>query len=237
MREVDFDTGATALYEAIGVSDWDAASKTCQSKPIEAETWVVRRESERRDNIDEDGGNIDASNDGSILWRFLPLHSACARRPPSSFVSDLLQAYPEAASLKDESGMYPLHYACGNRASKNVIKQLLECFPEATGEADPSGMLPLHYIAQFGPSEEGIVELLLAHHNGVLSLNAEERNPMDLCREGNFAGWQAVLAEMENQLQENNQNESVNSHSIKKKLNLSSEKGDEGIDHPHDREG
>ena len=185
MPEVDFDVNVTDLYDAIYKSDWGAASAAVRSNPIEAETWVVRREA------DDEGSN-------NILWRFLPLHSACARRPPSSFVRDLLIAYPPAASFKDMSGMYPLHYACANRASKSVIEQLIECYPQAAKESDPTQqMLPLHYCAQWGPSEDGILELLLdVYGEGVTTINGEGMSPLDLCREANFDGWEEVLMAM-----------------------------------------
>lgn len=191
MHEVDFDINSP-LYDAIGTSDWDAASHACQCNPIEAETWVVRRDGEPKNK--EGYEDDDPAATDNILWRFLPLHSACARRPPPSFLRDLLEAYPEAASLKDASGMYPLHYACGNRASKHVIEQLIECFPQAVRESDPQGMLPLHYIAQWGPSEDGIVEALLGvFAKGVMVLNEDRMSPVDLCGEGNFDGWEDVL--------------------------------------------
>ena len=192
MAEVDFDRNVTSLYDAIVKSDWDKASHACRRSPIEAKTWVVRRDPERREG---------AGGDDDILWRFLPLHSACARRPPLKFVIDLLNAYPDAARAKDESGMYPIHYACGNRASKSVIKELVECFPRALQEADPQGMLPLHYIAQWGPSEDGVVELLMdVCAEGALALNSERMSPLDLCREANYDDWEKVLAVMEDKV-------------------------------------
>ena len=192
MAEVDFDRNVTSLYDAIVKSDWDKASHACRHSPIEAKTWVVRRDTERRKG---------AGGDGDILWRFLPLHSACARRPPLKFVIDLLNAYPDAARAKDESGMYPIHYACGNRASKSVIKELVECFPRALQEADPKGMLPLHYIAQWGPSEDGVVELLMdVRAESALALNSESMSPLDLCKEANYDDWGKVLAVMEDKV-------------------------------------
>jgi hypothetical protein len=188
MAEVDFDRNVTSLYEAIGTSDWDKASNVCRRNPIEAKTWVVRRDPDRRESAD---------GEKNILWRFLPLHSACARRPPSSFVIDLLDAYPDAAGAKDEAGMYPIHYACGNRASKSVIKELVECFPRALREADPQGMLPLHYIAQWGPSEDGIVALLMKfYEEGASALNSEGMSPLDLCREANYDDWEKVMKDL-----------------------------------------
>ncbi|KAL7428117.1 hypothetical protein ACHAXH_003258, partial [Discostella pseudostelligera] len=196
MPEVDFDVNVTPLYDAIGNCDWDAASDACRRNPIEAKTWVVRREARPGDS-DWDGQGNDMSA-VKILWRILPLHSACARNPPSSFVSQLIVAYPDAAAQKDHSGMYPLHYACGNRASRDVIKQITENFPRAVREADPQGMLPLHYIAQWGPSEDGIVEVLLnVHAEGIAALNGDGMSPLDLCRESDYEDWEKVLSEME----------------------------------------
>jgi hypothetical protein len=194
MAEVDFDKNVTSLYDAIGKSDWDKASHACRCNPIEAKTWVVRRDYESREGAD---------GEGNILWRFLPLHSACARRPPSSFVIDLLNAYPYAARAKDESGMYPIHYACGNRASKSVIEELVARFPRALHEADPQGMLPLHYIAQWGPSEDGVVELLMnVYAEGALALNNEGMSPLDLCKEANYDDWETVFAVMEEKVKD-----------------------------------
>ena len=194
MREVDAAVNTTQLYNAIVNSDWEEASHACHCNPIEAKTWVVRRDTKPKDSDDDDASQ---TND-SILWRFLPLHSACARRPPSTFLRDLLAAYPKAASLKDESGMYALHYACGNRASKRVIELLVECFPQAVRETDPNGMLPLHYVAQWGPSEGGTVELLIdAYVEGAMAVNDEGMSPLDLCREGNYDGWEEVAMVME----------------------------------------
>ena len=164
-----------ALYDAIGKSDWDEATLACKRNPIEAQTWVRTEES-----------------------RFLPLHSACARRPPASFVFDLIEAYPEAVQAKDDSGMLPLHYACGNRASKSVIELLLSPYPHAAQETDPQGMLPLHYIAQWGPSEDGVVELLMnVFAEGALMLNFEGKSPLDLCQQANYDGWEKIYALME----------------------------------------
>jgi hypothetical protein len=164
-----------SLYDAIGKSDWDEATIAVRRNPIEAQTWVRREES-----------------------KFLPLHSACARHPPSSFVFDLIEAYPEAVQSKDDSGMLPLHYACGNRASKAVIELLLSPYPHAAQEADPQGMLPIHYVAQWGPSQDGVVESLMnAFAEGALMLNFEGKSPLELCEQANYDGWENIYALME----------------------------------------
>lgn len=88
--EVNYENNVTALYEAISNSQWDIALETLQSSPQEARTWVVRYKED--------------STKG-IMWRFLPLHSACARQPPNAVISSLLQAYPEGAGSCDDQGM------------------------------------------------------------------------------------------------------------------------------------
>ena len=87
--EVDFDGGATALYKCITEEDWPEAMSAVEKSPREARTWVVRRD----------------PDSGSISWKFLPLHSACARRPPLDVVTALLDAFPEAAEKVDDQGM------------------------------------------------------------------------------------------------------------------------------------
>lgn len=88
--EVNYDNNVTALYQAISNSQWDVALETLQSNPQEARTWVVRYKED---------------NTKGIMWRFLPLHSACARQPPNSVLSSLLQAFPEGAGSCDDQGM------------------------------------------------------------------------------------------------------------------------------------
>ena len=88
--EVNYDNNVTALYQAISNSQWDVALETLQNYPQEARTWVVRYKED---------------NTKGIMWRFLPLHSACARQPPNSVIASLLQAYPQGAGSCDDQGM------------------------------------------------------------------------------------------------------------------------------------
>ncbi|KAL9187166.1 hypothetical protein ACHAXT_010886 [Thalassiosira profunda] len=155
---VDYDENVTPLYEHIGHSEWDAAASRCSSHPAEAATWVVRH---RRD---ADGTKALVGGQHDILWRFLPVHSACALNPPPAFLRTLLQAYPDGARTLDDQGMLPLHYACGARCSREVLYLLLMRFPQAALKEDPNGMLPLHYLAQWGPregrGESGVVDMV-----------------------------------------------------------------------------
>ena len=168
--EVDYDHDITRLYEAITNEDWDEAIDAVKSAPAEARTWVVRHHP-----------------DGEIMWRFLPLHSACARQPPVELVSALLDAYRPAASTCDDQGLYPLHYAAGNQASSAVIKTLLLNHPDATAEADPTGMLPLHYLAKWGPSDKLCLDiLLLTNQKAALDKTEEGETALELALEGEY---------------------------------------------------
>lgn len=43
----------------------------------------------------------------------LPIHAACALRPPSSFIETLAKLYPVSLAEKDKKfGRVPLHVAC-----------------------------------------------------------------------------------------------------------------------------
>jgi hypothetical protein len=95
------------------------------------------------------------------MWRFLPLHSACARQPPTEIVSALIRAYPQGAGCCDDQGIYPLHYAAGNQASTDVIRSLIFAYPPAAGLADPQGMFPIHYMSQWGPSESDVIGIIV----------------------------------------------------------------------------
>jgi hypothetical protein len=179
--EVDYDKNLTELYQAITDQKWDRAVQVCRSDPVQAATWVVRH----------------YEDDDEIMWRFLPIHSACARQPPAYVVQALLKAYPDGAKCVDDQGMYALHYACGNQASRDVVRLLLVNFPEAATLADPRGMLPIHYLACWGPSSVAVVDMLLVAHSDVVNVRDEEGNtPLDLAKEGDYPDRDAVVASL-----------------------------------------
>ena len=100
---VDYDENVTGLCEHIGNSNWEAATKRCEQYPTEAATWVVRYQR------DAHGNKLlnPATNTPEVLWRFLPIHSACALNPPISFLSTLLKAYTNSTRTLDDQGMLP----------------------------------------------------------------------------------------------------------------------------------
>jgi len=180
--EVDFDENNTDLYEAITNCAWDAALEALERSPTEARTWVVRYHEGTKD----------------VMWRFLPLHSACARKPPTAVVSALIIAYPEAAKSVDDQGMHPLHYACGNQASREVIRLLLVANPQAAKQTDPRGMLPIHHLASWGPSSISIIDMVLVANRNVKEVTDIDGNtPLDLAKEADHNEKDKVIQALE----------------------------------------
>ncbi|VEU41867.1 unnamed protein product [Pseudo-nitzschia multistriata] len=178
--EVDFHENITDLYNAITESNWEEAMRAVKKNPDEAKTWVVRK------HEDDPTKN---------MWRFLPIHSACARQPPAGLIKALLAAYPTGARSVDDQGMYALHYAAGNQASREVIRALLMAFPDAAKLTDPRGMLPIHYIACWGPSSISVVDMILVANRNISDCKDEDGNtPSDLAKEGDYRERNAVVA-------------------------------------------
>ena len=180
--EVDYATNPTRLYESIQSSDWTSASRAIRLYPEQASTWVVRRD-----------------DNGDIVWRFLPLHSALARNPPSDFIDALVAAHPGALGEKDVSGMLPLHYAAGNRCSRDIMEMLLSGDAASVWEVDGNGMTPLHYVGAYG-CDEGVVELMLdaAHEGGdarglIEMKDSQGMTPFRLAEQGEYRGKDQVL--------------------------------------------
>lgn len=168
--EVDFDRNVTELYSSIQKSEWDIAIAIAKQSPDQARTWVVRYHP-----------------NNEIMWRFLPLHSAAAKNPPSAVISALINAYREGSQRKDDQGMLPIHYACGNQASLEVIRQLLYANSAGSSTPDPNGMLPIHYLAQWGPSSMETLQLLLnADKHAAFAKDIENCNPLDLALQGEY---------------------------------------------------
>lgn len=170
--EVDYDNKVTDLYHYISLSQWEDAYSAIKRNPVESKTWVIRY------NEDDKNG---------IMWRFLPLHSACARQPPDYIVKALIDSYPSATELSDDQGKYALHYAAANRASADVIRLLLEAHPKSATTSDPDGKLPLHWMALEGPSEVNAVQILAVATKKLVDIMDDDGyTPLDYAQSGNY---------------------------------------------------
>ena len=100
-RECDFDKDPSELYLQLQKKDWEGAIARSVTDPVEACTWVVRKEF-----------------DGKLRWRLLPLHAAIIFKAPEEVIEALLGAYPRGAECKDDQGMLPLHLAFRNGSAE-----------------------------------------------------------------------------------------------------------------------
>ncbi|KAL3776999.1 hypothetical protein HJC23_006774 [Cyclotella cryptica] len=221
------------LYESIQQSDWKSASRALRLYPEEASSWVVLLHPPHPDERDHEGGTPTTTT-MMTTQRFLPLHSALARNPPITFVRALMEAYPAGVREKDGTGMLPLHYACGNRCCLEILQLLLLSssslrgeeegggvggmvgYDEAVWDEDVNGMTPLHYVASWGPSELGVVELLLRAAEStsggaqrtvrelILQKDVRGMTPLALAREAEYDGREEVVAVMERWLNGSN---------------------------------
>lgn len=98
---------------------------------------------------------------GMLLLHWAALCSGC-----SSVASLLIDAYPEAVHLTDNSehDLLPLHYAVMGTAHADVMRVLLEAYPDAI--EIPSRMdkeMPLHIAVDLNASDAVVILLIDAH--------------------------------------------------------------------------
>ena len=140
--ETDYDLGPTALYTFIENKHWESAIERARTTPMEAQTWISRREPE---------------NPNKIRWRLLPLHATCVFRAPLSLIEALIQAYPEAPKSIDDQGMLPIHLACRNGASRGVVMTLLNANPDSINTKDKKGRTPLNLVENSNSQNKDVV--------------------------------------------------------------------------------
>mmetsp|Transcript_13061 Transcript_13061/g.30780 ORF Transcript_13061/g.30780 Transcript_13061/m.30780 type:complete len:613 (-) Transcript_13061:1593-3431(-) len=128
--EVNYDEGPTELYRRIEDKDWEGALSRLETHPMEAKTWVSRRE----------------QRSIKIRWRLLPLHATCIFRAPLGLIEALIEVYRDGPQMKDDQGMLPVHLACRNGGSKGVILALLTGFPDSLRVKDRKGRTPLELV-------------------------------------------------------------------------------------------
>lgn len=149
--EVDYDNGATNLYQQIEEKNWDRAISRIDAAPFEAKTWVCRHEH---------------SNPKKLRWRLLPLHATCVFRSPLSVIESLISAYPDGPKMRDDQSMLPVHLACRNGASKGVVLTLLKAFPESISVRDRKGRTPYDFVdASQSQNREAVIFALKKFKN------------------------------------------------------------------------
>lgn len=94
----------------------------------------------------------------------LPLHVALTTQDDISafMIIELLQAYPESASIRNGSGLLPLFLACKKpKVHSSIIKSILNCNTKATTQK-PYGSTPLHLLTYTGSGHVDAIKYILA---------------------------------------------------------------------------
>jgi hypothetical protein len=75
-----------------------------------------------------------------------PLYAAIVRGAPIKVVTALLEAYPDATTIRNCCDDLPCHSACLYGISSEGMKMLLRYSPAAASESNIDGMTPMHYL-------------------------------------------------------------------------------------------
>lgn len=105
-------------------------------------------------------------------YGFTPLHIACYEKTEAaevdptdrvSIVQQLVEAYPEGITCRDNKGWMPLHVSA-RTGTMAMVKTLLELSPKAAAAPDKDNRLPIHLVCLNNNGEErdvaGIAEAL-----------------------------------------------------------------------------
>jgi hypothetical protein len=75
-----------------------------------------------------------------------PLHVAIRSSAPVEVVTALLEAYPDATTIRNDNNDLPCHSACYAGISSEGMKMLLRCNPDAAGEINIDGKIPMQCL-------------------------------------------------------------------------------------------
>ena len=105
-----------------------------------------------------------------------PLHR-CLRNfksRPDGFILTLIEAYPEAASIKTSGNETALHFACFSSFSLATVQRLYQLYPESVNGRNDHGRMPLHLACQSKYASLEIIKFLL-------QTSPEAAQSRDLC--------------------------------------------------------
>lgn len=146
-KGLNYDEGATMLYNLIEEREWKAVVVRATKTPLEAATWIYRRE-----------------KDGERLrWKQLPLHAAIVFGANEVVVHALLRSFPEAAEMTDDQGMLPVHLAFRHNANEEIIDMLLKIYPEGANLRDRKGRVPITLVRVSDDGESSSLRSYMAN--------------------------------------------------------------------------
>jgi hypothetical protein len=100
----------------------------------------------------------------------LPLHVACRKGAPVEVVTALLEAYPDATTIRNCLKQLPCHVACLYGISSEGMKMLLRCNPDAADAINQYGNTPMHCLKKipwqlFANEKEQVMNDLEQHRS------------------------------------------------------------------------
>lgn len=119
------------LHDHLRAEDWTLATSLLGSHPRLASAW----------------SRVDRLYGGRHGGEVMPIHAACALRPPPAFVGGLCDLMQPGGLLERERGFErtPLHVACRSLAGSGVVRVLCEREPRGVVERDSLRRVPIHY--------------------------------------------------------------------------------------------
>jgi hypothetical protein len=78
-----------------------------------------------------------------------PLNVAIRRGAPVEVVTALLEAYPDATTIRNYYNDLPCHSACCWGISSEGMKMLLRCNPDAAGVINDCGRTPMQFLNSY----------------------------------------------------------------------------------------
>lgn len=146
MSGLDYFNSPSELYKCIEDGDEASAISRVKEAPEEAKKWIIRK----------------SKDDGSIVWRRLPIHEACIRHPSEALIDSLVKAYSIGLKEVDAVGRLPLHHACIHGASEAVVLKMVMASPESITVQDSWGKTPLFVTETSTNSNKNKIQNILS---------------------------------------------------------------------------
>jgi len=182
-NERDCRNDPTSLFLRMNFQHWDLAINQLREDSREARIWL-----------------LSTRDDGSLRFRYLPLHLACVQfpdPPPKEFVRELIKAYPEAVKSMDHEGNLPIHIACGNDAmyvAKEIITMLARTYPNTLNVlTKKTKMTPMDIVLQSqSPSKHTLLRSLQRIQNANTHLESDSTHSENSIHENEIADHHAL---------------------------------------------
>lgn len=142
------------IIRLIQTAKWEEADFAARTDPL-AICWKVK---------------VGDFYEDEISSKVLPIHIACQRQPPVSFIKTMHEIHQQGF-LTAESAYkrLPLHIACMSKAPNDTISKMIQLCGGAAKKKDALGRLPLHYACK-SPSMDSVVIQLLKQYPGAVNV-------------------------------------------------------------------